>query len=189
MKKFLSILLVLTLALSLGVIGFAEGEEERTCKREGCTATETQSIEKLQHKYTGEIKSDGNGKDATHSFKCVNGCNDYGAATKHIWNDGQITDEAACLTGGMKAYTCTANGCGATYTETISAKGHARLVFEWNVHVECAVCFFCLIIRKRGMGSKTCNIRVCGQFERRRLVQPLFDALLYANSVFLRYVC
>ena len=81
-------------------------------------------IAQKSHSYIGAIKSDGNGKEATHSFKCVNGCNNYGAAVKHIWNDGVIDPDSTCITGGTKTYTCTAEGCGATYTEDIAAKGH-----------------------------------------------------------------
>ena len=80
--------------------------------------------EKLGHSYEGEIKSDGNGKDATHSYKCVNGCNQYGGAVKHTWNGGVETSAPSCEGTGLKTYTCTADNCGATYTETISATGH-----------------------------------------------------------------
>ena len=65
-----------------------------------------------EHSYTGAIKSDGDGKDATHSFKCVNGCDEYGNATAHTWNAGEASD-------GVITYTCNATDCGATYTEVI----------------------------------------------------------------------
>lgn len=84
-------------------------------------------INKLNHSYTGAIRSDGNGKTATHSFKCVNGCNNYGGAVTHTWNAGSITTQPTCTATGVKTYTCTASGCGATYTETVPSKGHTEV--------------------------------------------------------------
>ena len=78
----------------------------------------------LPHSYAGEIKNDGNGKEGTHSYKCVNGCNEYGAAEKHTWNEGVVTTEPDCLTAGEKTYTCTVGNCGAIYTEVVDATGH-----------------------------------------------------------------
>jgi hypothetical protein len=75
------------------------------------------------HSYTGEIKSNGNGEHDTHSFQCVNGCNQYGGAVEHTWH-GVETTAPGCTTPGLKTYTCTVDGCGATYTEDISAHGH-----------------------------------------------------------------
>lgn len=80
----------------------------------------------LEHSYTGAIKSDGNGNGATHSFKCVNGCNTYGGATEHTWNEGVVTTEPKCTTEGVKTYTCTVGGCGATYTEAVDKKNHTE---------------------------------------------------------------
>lgn len=77
---------------------------------------DVQDIPQKSHSYTGAIKSDGNGKDATHSFKCVNGCNQYGGAVKHTWNSGVVTQPTA-TSRGYTTYTCTASGCGATYTD------------------------------------------------------------------------
>lgn len=82
---------------------------------------------KLNHSYTGAIKSDGNGKNATHSFKCVNGCGNYGGAVTHTWNSGSVTTPPTCTASGVKTYTCTASGCGGTYTETIPANGHTEV--------------------------------------------------------------
>ncbi|MBO5936294.1 MAG: leucine-rich repeat domain-containing protein [Clostridia bacterium] len=82
------------------------------------------AIEQLEHKYEGAIRSDGNGENATHSFKCVNGCNEYGAAVTHTWNSGVVTVAPECTETGVKTYTCTVENCGAVYTETIDALGH-----------------------------------------------------------------
>ena len=87
---------------------------------------DVQDIAVLDHSYTGDAKSDGNGKDATHSFKCVHGCNEYGAAVNHTWNNGEQTTAPTCTVEGVMTYTCTVSGCGAIYTETIDidAAGH-----------------------------------------------------------------
>ena len=82
-------------------------------------------IDQLDHSYTGTIKSDGNGKNATHSFLCVNGCNQYGAAVKHTWNEGAVTTDPTCTDTGVKTYTCTVADCGATYTEAENSTGHS----------------------------------------------------------------
>lgn len=92
-----------------------------------CTVCDATEGSALGHSYTGEIKSNGNGEDATHSFKCVNGCNQYGGAVKHTWNDGVITKQPTCLSYGIKTYSCTVDGCGGTYTKTIPAKGHTEV--------------------------------------------------------------
>lgn len=84
---------------------------------------DVQDIAQKSHSYTGAIKSNGNGKDSTHSFKCVNGCEQYGGAVRHTWNDGAVTKEPTCTDKGEKTFTCTA-GCGARYTKELDALGH-----------------------------------------------------------------
>ncbi|MBQ9991804.1 MAG: hypothetical protein IJP33_00055, partial [Firmicutes bacterium] len=91
---------------------------------DGAATAAAYVIAKLDHSYTGAIKSDGDGKDATHSFLCVNGCNQYGNETSHSWNAGEETKAPTCLTEGETTFTCEADGCGATYTKVIPANGH-----------------------------------------------------------------
>lgn len=132
--------------------------EAATCTETGtkqisctCGYLNEETIPVLEHSYTGAIKSDGNGKDATHSFLCVNGCNKYGGAVKHSWNSGAVTTKPGCITTGVKTYTCTADGCGATYTETVAAAGHTFsetvaakeatcLAAGNNAYKQCTVC-------------------------------------------------
>lgn len=45
--------------------------------------------------------------------KVVVGC------TSHIWDDGEVTTPASCKAEGVKTFTCTNHGCGATKTEPI----------------------------------------------------------------------
>ena len=99
----------------------ATGTKTETCS---CGHVDTSVIAQKEHSYTGAVQSNGNGKDATHSFQCVNGCNQYGGSVKHTWNEGAIAPDATCTETGIKTYTCTVDGCGATYTEVVAAKGH-----------------------------------------------------------------
>ena len=95
-------------------------------KHLSCTCGYEKDVEipQLEHSYTGAIKSDGNGENATHSYKCVNGCNNYGAAVAHTWNGGVETTAPKCEVEGVKTYTCTVDKCGATYNASIDALAH-----------------------------------------------------------------
>ena len=95
-----------------------------TNSTEGKADATSFAISQKEHSYTGAIKNDGDSKDATHSYLCVNGCNRYGGAVAHTWNDGEVTTAPGCESEGEMTYTCTAAGCGATYTEPVEAKGH-----------------------------------------------------------------
>lgn len=43
---------------------------------------------------------------------------------EHTWDGGVVTTEPTCTTKGVKTYTCTFEGCGATYTEEIATVDH-----------------------------------------------------------------
>lgn len=134
----------ITSAVKTAATCMAKGRTRYTAKFSvSWTTTQTKDVQDIaqkSHSYTGAIKSDGNGKDATHSFKCVNGCNQYGGAVKHTWNSGVITTQPTCTANGVKTYTCTASGCGATYTETIAAKGHSWVAATCTTPKTCSVC-------------------------------------------------
>ena len=113
---------------------YVDGYVAATCKSVGatgdtkyecCNAVKVASTEipMKSHSYTGSVKSNGNGKEATHSFKCVNGCNEYGGAVAHTWDNG-VASGSSCSSGGIITYTCTVSGCAATYTETVGTVGH-----------------------------------------------------------------
>jgi|GEM_PF-6477332 len=108
------------------------------------TTVAAQTIAQLSHSYTGAVQSNGNGQTATHSFKCVNGCNQYGGAVTHTWNSGTVTTQPTCTGTGVKTYTCSVSGCGATYTETVATIAHTESATwttdgtqHWKV---CTVC-------------------------------------------------
>jgi len=92
---------------------------------EGGSAENIYILAKRDHSYTGEVLSHGNGQNATHSFKCVNGCEGYGATTTHIWNEGEQTKDPGCITEGETTFTCTVEGCGATYKAAVPATNHS----------------------------------------------------------------
>ena len=93
---------------------------EQECK----TVVADVTIKVKSHSYTGAVKSDGNGENATHSFKCVNGCDEYGNAEAHGWNGGEVTTAPDCVNTGSRTFTCTVEGCGGTYTAVEPADGH-----------------------------------------------------------------
>ena len=68
--------------------------------------------------------SNGNGQSQTHYLKCTV-CNGAQTAVAHTWNSGTVTTQPTCTDTGIKTYTCTASGCGATYTEVLPALGHS----------------------------------------------------------------
>lgn len=82
-------------------------------------------IAQLGHNYTGAVKSNGNGEKATHSYLCKNGCGTYGGAIAHTWGAGVVKPAATCTTDGTETFTCTVEGCKATYTKTVPATGHS----------------------------------------------------------------
>lgn len=48
----------------------------------------------------------------------------YGDALNHSWDGGTITTQPTCEGKGVKTFKCTREGCNATKTEEIPAKGH-----------------------------------------------------------------
>ncbi len=47
-------------------------------------------------------------------------------ALDHSWNEGVVTENATCVSDGVKTFTCTRDNCNATKTETIKATGHTE---------------------------------------------------------------
>ena len=61
--------------------------------------------------------------DANNHKRTCSVCS-YVETTAHSWNTGSETTAPTCTNAGVKTYTCTKNGCGATKTEAISSLGH-----------------------------------------------------------------
>ena len=129
-------------------------EDAEITSTEGVEDEDEFEIEILTHSYIGAVRSDGNGENNTHSFKCVNGCNQYGGADNHAWNNGAVTTAPNCLDRGVKTYTCTVENCGATYTESIQANGHD---FDTAVEAVAATC-----VAKGNNAYKKC--KVCNKY-------------------------
>ncbi|MBR3595860.1 MAG: InlB B-repeat-containing protein, partial [Clostridia bacterium] len=90
------------------------------------TAEET-VIEKLGHSWSDTYISNGDGKENTHYQTCTReNCGEKNTAVAHTWGEGVQTTAPECTKDGVMTYTCTANGCGATYTEAITQTGHTH---------------------------------------------------------------
>ena len=42
----------------------------------------------------------------------------------YIWDEGIVTEESTCTVAGTSLHTCTLEGCGATYEETLELADH-----------------------------------------------------------------
>ena len=115
-----------------------KGEEKRTCKRDGCNATETRKIEALGHDWgewtvttpatctkEGEEKRTCNreGCNATETRKIE--------VLGHDWSEWTVTTSPTCTEKGEEKRTCNREGCNATETRKIEALGHDWS--EWTV--------------------------------------------------------
>lgn len=100
-------------------------EDAYVCAECGYVVSGGKTINALGHDYSGAIKNNGNAENGTHSYLCKNGCGTYGGAETHTWNSGVESPAATCTSDGAKTFTCTVDGCGATYAKTIPAKGHS----------------------------------------------------------------
>lgn len=100
-------------------------EDAYVCAECGYVVSGGKTINALGHDYSGAIKNNGNAENGTHSYLCKNGCGTYGGAKTHTWNSGVESPAATCTSDGTKTFTCTVDGCGATYAKTIPAKGHS----------------------------------------------------------------
>ena len=59
----------------------------------------------------------------------------------HNYDEGKVTTAATCGKNGVKTYTCTVEGCGHSYTETISATGaHSWTPATFDAPKTCSVC-------------------------------------------------
>ena len=89
---------------------------------DGAVACTTQSLQLAvvcNHSFGGWT-ADASG--TTHTHVC-SVCNAPETVT-HTWNEGEITSDSTCTEAGVKTYTCTAEGCGGTYTEAVALAGH-----------------------------------------------------------------
>lgn len=99
----------------------SKGLMRHTCKV--CNATKEEEIPMLQHTHKAgtEWKKD----KSSHWHECVGeDCSEKMDVAPHSWNEGVIAQRPSCKNTGIKLFTCTVSGCGATKTEIVAATGH-----------------------------------------------------------------
>ena len=95
-----------------------------TCDKEGtkfflcekCGAQKEETIEKLEHKFSGAYQQIGTAK---HAKICENGC--IYEEESHEFGEGAVTKEPTCVEAGEKTFTCV---CGLTRKESVSTTDH-----------------------------------------------------------------
>jgi len=107
-----------------------DGIRERSCKRDGCNATESVTLPKLGHEMVKD-EAASEAPSCTDEGEDVYICNTHAdcgytytvkvAATGHSYDSGVETTASTCTTDGEKTYTC---NCGDKITEAIPATGH-----------------------------------------------------------------
>ena len=100
-----------------------------TYKCANCDATTEKDVpdSQLDHDYSGDVKKN---DDGTHSFKCVNGCGDYGGTAGCDYDD--VITEPTCTAGGFTTHTCKI--CGYSYTDAETPESvHDFTVYVKNV--------------------------------------------------------
>ena len=108
-----------------------KGEEKRTCKRDGCNATETRKIDATGHTPVEVSEKPATCTESGHTAgtKCsVCGATLSGMeeipALGHDWGEWTVTTPATCTEKGEEKRTCKRDGCNATETRKIDATGH-----------------------------------------------------------------
>ena len=71
--------------------GLTEGKHCSVC---GEVLVAQEVVDALGHSYTGNVKDNG---DGTHSYQCVNGCNAYGEAIEHRFEDEEGNPTLKCV--------------------------------------------------------------------------------------------
>ncbi len=119
-----------------------------TCKRGSCTATKNEATGTNTHTFGETFTNLG---DGTHGKVCTACSNNVVTdVVEHTWNEGTVTIEPGCITEGVKTFTCTATGCGATKTEPVSATGHS-----YTDNVVAPTC------TTKGYTRHTCSVANC----------------------------
>ena len=105
-----------------------KGEEKRTCKRDGCNATETRKIDAAGHTSVEVAEQPATCTEPGHTAgtKCsVCGATLSGMeeipALGHDWSEWTVTTSPTCTEKGEEKRTCKRDGCNATETRKIAA--------------------------------------------------------------------
>lgn len=83
----------------------------------------------------------------------------------HTWDDGVVTKEPTTTETGIKTYTCTFDGCGATKTETLPKKedAHVHTWGEWKYNGDAS--YTSSTVYKDGTATRTCTDPNCHETE------------------------
>ncbi len=114
-----------------------------TCKRIGCDYTTKVDKPALDHEWSETFTSNGDGENNTHYQTCIReNCGITNTEVAHTWNDGEITTAATCNDKGVKTFTCTAKGCGATYTTEVNenSENHAGGTYTKDENTVAGTC-------------------------------------------------
>ena len=129
-RKLLSLLLAFTMVCAMVPAAMASGEEN---PGKGTETTEPETTPTEEPETPPETE-----EPVEH---------------KHVWDDGEVTQEPTCGKDGIKTFRCTVSDCAETYEEKIPATGEHKWG-EGVVTTE-ASC------EKAGLKTYTCS--VCGQ--------------------------
>ena len=123
----------------------AKGEKTRSCKRDGCDATEKRELAKTSHTEVVDPAVEATctepGKtEGKHCSVCDAEIKkgEVIPALGHSWGDWTVTTEATCTAKGEKTRSCKRDGCDATDTVDIPANGHTE-VTDAAVEPTCTV--------------------------------------------------
>ena len=107
-----------------------QNASEATCGKDGYTGDTYCNDCQMTIETGSVISATGN---HTWDNACDTDCNVCGTTreTEHQWNEGVETTAPTCTAAGVKTFTCTVDGCGATKTEAIAATGHSHST-EWS---------------------------------------------------------
>lgn len=128
-----------------------EGEKLLICTK--CEETKTEAISKTDDHSFGDWKRE----DASFHARSCTVCH-MEESDSHIWDEGRITKDAACMTVGAMTYTCTV--CASTDVETIAATGHSY--GDWT-QVKAPT------TEEMGLEEQTCGS--CGDNQQRELAK------------------
>jgi len=108
-----------------------DGTQKGSC---ACGATSQRDVTAPGHAWSTTCTSNGDGENNTHYQTCTRtGCDATSDAVAHTWNEGVVAPDPTCEDAGIRTFTCTASGCGATFTEAVDANGHSY--GEWIAEI------------------------------------------------------
>ena len=87
----------------------------------------------------------------------------------HTWDEGKVTKEPTTTEKGIKTYTCTFEGCGATRTEEIPAKQdtHDHVWSDWVYNNDAT--YDAVAGEKNGTETRKCTVAGCTKTETREV--------------------